>query len=52
MFIKTVTLGVRSYLISTGVDLLLCVATPLVVIYNSSVTRTRLRQLRVNFYVI
>ena len=28
--------GVRSYLISTGADLLLCVVTPLVVIYNSS----------------
>ena len=36
--------GLRSYLISTGADLLLCVVTPLVVIYNSSLLKSWWRQ--------
>ena len=49
MFINLCFTGVRSYLISTGADLLICIATPLVVVYNCSVSDSKVRQILRDF---
>ena len=44
--------GFRSFLISSVADLLFCVVTPLVIVYNSSISTGRIRRFFRGFMII